>query len=153
GQLRLLRAARDGDDLAAHLRGKLDRQVPEPPDAHHRDAVTGTHRAGAQPVKSGDARAQQRCSILGRELVGHSRQRVGRHYYRLGVSAVEGDARYPPVVTGDEISATAPLTVVAGPAEPAHTHAVTVGPRADHARTHLVDQTDHLVTWDDRERG
>ena len=65
----ILRRA-EHDNLRSHLRGKLNREVPKPPDAHNAHPIRAPHRRHKRPVHR-RARALQRCGVLGAQRVGY----------------------------------------------------------------------------------
>src|SRR5437870_8693395 len=78
-ELRLVRAARDGDGPEAHARGELDAEVAEAADALDRDGIAGTSAAVAERVVRSDARAEQGGYLDRLELLGEMDAGFVRH--------------------------------------------------------------------------
>src|SRR6202042_25540 len=93
--------------------------------AEDRDKVAGSEPAVAQGVERGNARAQQGCSLCGRQFVRHRGQRLERHDRVVRIAAVIRDSRDLPGRAGDEIASAAGPAMTAVTAIPADADTLT----------------------------
>ena len=135
----LFLAARDSDDLEAHLGRELDAEVAEPADTQDRDHIARPSDGLAQCVEGRDARTQQRRGVDIGEVVGYAGEGLRGRDHVLGVSAVVSDARDLAVLAGDEIAAAARLAGEVAAAEPADADAIPDAPGGDA----FADSVDH----------
>src|SRR5436305_10340374 len=82
-------------------------------------------------VVGGDASAQQRRRVLGRQIVRHRRHRAGLDEHVVGVAAVHRNPGDLHVLAVDQVAAAAPLAIAAVAAEPAHAYALADLPALD----------------------
>jgi hypothetical protein len=148
-QLFLVAATCDSDCAKSHLRGKLHAEMAEAADAENGDEITWPRPAFAQCVVGGDAGAQQRRRLRGRDVIRDQHQRVGRRDHRLGVTAIVIDAGNPQVTAIHEIPAAAWLAPATMAAEPADTDTRPHRP-ADDAVADRVDHPSDFVPRHDR---
>lgn len=80
-------AAREHDDLASHLGGKLDGQVSQPSDAHDADSIGGFDTVQGERRPHCSATAHQRSSISAVETVGDLEESIGIPYSVAGKRA------------------------------------------------------------------
>src|SRR5512132_519975 len=149
GQLFLITATGDSDCAKSHLRGELHTEMAEAADAENGHEIAWPRPAFAQCVVGGDASAQQRRRLRGREVIWDQRQRVGRRDHRLGVTAIIVDTGNAQVTAIHEIPAAAWLAPAAMAAEPADTDTRAHRP-ADDAAADRVNHPGDLVPRHDR---
>src|SRR6202040_2499612 len=91
----------------------------------HAHSFAAARAAVPQRVVSGDARAHQRSSLYGRQILRHRGQRNGGSHHVIRVTAIEGDARdLEGHLAAEEITAPARIAIAAMTAVPADAHAL-----------------------------
>src|SRR5258708_15561985 len=110
----LVLAASDAHGFKAHLRGKLDAQMPKATEAENGDQISGARAAVAQRIESSDAGAQQRPRIHGGKRIGNQRELRGGRQHEFGVATVAREARdLAALAAGHKIAAAARIAMAA----------------------------------------
>src|SRR6266404_3751046 len=145
GEIGLVGAARDRSDLEPHVPRVLHTEVPEAPDAQHRDEIARLRWRVTKSAERCKTGAEQWRGGYRGEVVGHRDQsaRFGDHYLRI--TAIVLDARVLLVLAIDEITVAAKLTVPAASTKESNADALPDHP-ALHAGPECIYPTNGLVT-------
>src|SRR6202046_4251515 len=143
--------ARDRDDLAAHLGGKLHGEMTQAAYADDGYPLAGLHAGAAKGIEGGDARAHERADIGQVQARRDLRQRTGRGDQVLRVAAMPHEPEGLHVLAGHEVTPAAGRAGTALTAEPAHPDLGLQLP-AFYPGADRVDHAADLMAWGERVR-
>ena len=152
GELRLPRSPHDGDHVGAHRRRHPDAEMPQAPDAGHRDGLSGQVPRAPQRGEHRDPRAEERGRLHKVQPVGDLVDERLRRGNERSITAVH---RHPGAPLGRAQHLRTGLARGASPAgvlHPGDPCAVPRGERGYPVADRFHDAR-HLVAGDDREGG